>query len=94
MPAHEVVDRHELQRFDGLAAYPVARDLGILIERVRWEAIEVQPGLADALEPRFLDDVDAEIAVTFEEPSCVSVGRSRPCPERAPRAVAREPEER
>jgi len=94
MPAGEVVDRDALERLYGLAAHPIAGRVGTLRERRLGHAVEVEPRRADTLEPAILDDVAADAAVATERSVDVGVRRALPRPERAARAIPREPVER
>src|SRR5207302_10491315 len=93
VPTDKVVDRELLERIDYGATHPVPRGLGILREGLRRKAIEVEPCFPDAVEPTLLDDVDPPRAPTAKEPCDVSLSRPRSSPERAPRAITREPVE-
>ena len=94
MPADQVVDPDELERVDRGAAHPVPQRLAILHEWLRRQTVQVEPRVADSLEPAFFDHMNAQLAPPVEESREVSIGSARACPKGAPRAVAGEPVER
>src|SRR3954447_15812967 len=84
----------ELDHLDGLevgAGDPVPGRPLVARERLAPKAIRVQRRLAESLQPRALDRVDASGAVAVEEPLDVAVGRLLDGPKRPARAVPREP---
>src|SRR5439155_940784 len=93
VPTDQVVDREPLERIDYGTTHPIPRGLGILREGLSLKAIDVEPCFPDAVEPPLLDDMDPPLAPTTKEPCDVSLSRPRSSPERAPRAITREPVE-
>jgi len=90
--ADEIADRHAVDGVHRVAAGPVPSRIG-LHERLLGHAVQLERRRRDPVEPALLDHVDARGAIAIQQLRDIGPRRVRPSPERAARALAREPVE-